>query len=147
MLRVCIELENNWGKRWVEYIKQSLLTGIFFGILLNWVLFFPGCFDSTVARGAWYFTKTSRKNKIQFKSIPKNMPKSLIYCNFQASEFFLFACLMVLDMALLGFLAVRFTYVNIEELEQNEPNSESSGNNNVNNIPLEEKPSSSSRND
>merc|ERR1739844_300410 len=65
----------------------------------------------------------------------------------QASEFFLFACLVVLDMALLGFLAVRFTYVNIEELEQNEPNSESSGNNNVNNIPLEEKPSSSSRND
>jgi len=65
----------------------------------------------------------------------------------QASEFFLFACLMVLDMALLGFLAVRFTYVNIGELEQKEPDSESSGNNNVNNIPLEEKPSSSSRND
>jgi len=59
----------------------------------------------------------------------------------QASEFFLFACLMVLDMALLGFLACRFTYVNINELEK-EPNSESSGNNNVNNIPLEEKPSS-----
>ena len=50
---------------------------------------------------------------------------------------------MVLDMALLGFLACRFTYVNIEELEL-EPNSESSGNNNANNIPLEEKPSSRS---
>ena len=69
-----------------------------------------------------------------------------LFQKFQASEFFLFACLMVLDMALLGFLACRFTYVNIEELEKNETTSESSGNNNVNNIPLEEKPSSS-RND
>ena len=48
---------------------------------------------------------------------------------------------MVLDMALLGFLASRFTYVNIEETI--EETSESSGNNNENNIPLEEKPSQS----
>ena len=48
---------------------------------------------------------------------------------------------MVLDMALLGFLASRFTYVNIEETI--EETSESSGNNNENNIPLEEKPSKS----
>ena len=60
---------------------------------------------------------------------------------FQAAEFFLFGCLMVLDMALLGFLASRFTYVNIEETI--EETSESSGNNNENNIPLEEKPSKS----
>merc|ERR1739846_109295 len=56
----------------------------------------------------------------------------------QASELFFFGCLMVLDMALLGFLATRFTYVNIEETI--EETSESSGNNNENNIPLEEKP-------
>jgi hypothetical protein len=60
---------------------------------------------------------------------------------FQASELFFFGCLMVADMALLGFLSLRFTYVRIEDTLEGGSfeNSEASGNNNVNNIPLEEK--------
>ena len=60
---------------------------------------------------------------------------------FQASELFFFGCLMVADMALLGFLSLRFTYVKIEDTLEGGSfeNSEASGNNNVNNIPLEEK--------
>ena len=48
---------------------------------------------------------------------------------------------MVADMALLGFLSLRFTYVKIEDTLEGGSfeNSEASGNNNVNNIPLEEK--------
>jgi len=59
----------------------------------------------------------------------------------QASELFFFGCLMVADMALLGFLSLRFTYVKIEDTLEGaaDENSEASGNNNANNIPLEEK--------
>ena len=48
---------------------------------------------------------------------------------------------MVADMALLGFLSLRFTYVKIEDTLEGgtDENSEASGNNNANNIPLEEK--------
>ena len=48
---------------------------------------------------------------------------------------------MVADMALLGFLSLRFTYVKIEDTLEGDTdeNSEASGNNNANNIPLEEK--------
>ena len=63
------------------------------------------------------------------------------YDFFQASELFFFGCLMVADMALLGFLSRRFTYVKIEDTLEGDTdeNSEASGNNNANNIPLEEK--------
>jgi len=50
----------------------------------------------------------------------------------QASEFFMFGCLMLLDMALFAYLAYRYKYVNISETE---------GQNNNENIPMEEKPS------
>ena len=46
---------------------------------------------------------------------------------------------MVADMALLGFLSLRFTYVKIEDTLDADENSETSGNNNANNIALEEK--------
>ena len=63
------------------------------------------------------------------------------YYFFQASELFFFGCLMVADMALLGFLSRRFTYVKIEDTLEGDTDetSEASGNNNANNIPLEEK--------
>lgn len=61
--------------------------------------------------------------------------KWLIFHPFQASEFFMFGCLMFADMALFAYLAYRYKYVNIE-------GSNDSVSNNNENIPMEEKPSS-----
>ena len=57
---------------------------------------------------------------------------------FQASEFLMFGCLMLLDMALLAFLAYNYTYVKIVDKSDDET---SNNNANMDNIPLEEKPS------
>jgi len=54
----------------------------------------------------------------------------------QASEFFMFGCLMMIDMALFAYLAYRYTYVNINATDNNNDNKNE-------NIQLEEKPSRS----
>ena len=58
---------------------------------------------------------------------------------FQASEFLMFGCLMLLDMALLAYLAYNYTYVKI--VDKSDDDQTSNNNANMDNIPLEEKPS------
>ena len=57
----------------------------------------------------------------------------MINLKFQASEFFMFGSLMLLDMALFAYLAYNYTYVKIEGKDETSNNNE--------NIPMEEKPS------
>merc|ERR1711881_142077 len=49
----------------------------------------------------------------------------------QASEFFMFGCLMLIDMALFAFLAYRYTYVKIAQISD-DLEDDASGNNNNN---------------
>lgn len=53
----------------------------------------------------------------------------------QASEFFMFGCLMLVDMALLAYLAYNYKYVNIIKEEDDVDTNE--------NIPMDVKPSKS----
>jgi len=54
----------------------------------------------------------------------------------QAGEFLMFGCLMLVDMALFAFLAYRYTYVDLT----NEKSDDDDEDSNMNNIPLDEKP-------
>ena len=64
----------------------------------------------------------------------------LLFIKLQASEFLMFGCLMLIDMALFAYLAYRYKYVNPTETIQSD---ESTQNDSNDNIPMEEKPSKS----